>query len=66
MDRRNPLIAVAATEHPELDEWVIHHARKQAKISGWTLGEYLGREDVLGNRRSPGMCCHLFAATQPV
>ena len=58
-----PLIAVSAVEHPQRDAWVDEHAAIAAAESGVTLGEYLGREDVLGPRRPAGLCCHLFAAT---
>jgi hypothetical protein len=55
-----PLIAVSAVEHPVLDDWVRRVAEEEARRNGGTLGEYVGREDVLGPDRDPGLCCHLF------
>lgn len=60
-----PLIAVSAVVHPEPDEWVRNKAADEARRSGLLLGEYLGREDVLGDRRAPELCCHLFGAATP-
>lgn len=57
------VVAVAAAEHPELDDWVREQADAEASRQGWVLGEYLGREDALGPDRAPDLCCHLFAAT---
>lgn len=54
------LIAVSAVEHPELDEWVREQAADEASRSGVQLGEYLGREDWLGEQQPPDLCCHLF------
>ncbi|WP_406083091.1 hypothetical protein OHA01_26285 [Micromonospora zamorensis] len=59
------VVLVAAHEHPGRDEWVTEHAQAEANDSGLILGEYLGREDALGPRRQPDMCCHVFAATKP-
>lgn len=56
------LILVAAGEHPTVDDWVIDHARREAESQNLKLGPYLGREDVLGDRRAPDMCCHVFRA----
>lgn len=56
------MVAVSATDHSELDDWVIEQAKAEAIRSGWQLAEYLGREDVLPEPRQPGLCCHLFAA----
>jgi hypothetical protein len=58
-------VVVAATEHPELDEWVCDQALQAATDNGLALGDYLGREDVLPEPQSPGICCHVFAA-EPV
>lgn len=55
-------VVVAATEHPELDDWVCDQALQAAADNGLALGEYLGREDVLPESRSPDICCHVFAA----
>lgn len=55
-------IAVAATEHPDLDEWVIEQAQAEAARSGAVLGDYLGREDALGVPLPPDVCCHVFGA----
>lgn len=57
------MIAVSAVDHPDQDEWVREQAEAEAGRSGWQLGDYLGREDVLGADRAPDLCCHLFAAT---
>lgn len=57
---RGPVILVSAVDHAELDEWVRERAAEEADKNGWTIGEYLGREDALGNQRSPDMCCHVF------
>lgn len=59
------MIAVSAEAHPDLDDWVREQAEAEARLGGWTLGAYLGREDVLGDDRSPGLCCHIFAAAIP-
>lgn len=58
------MIAVAATKHPELDDWVRAQAGAEAFQQDLILGEYLGREDILGPDRDPDLCCHLFAATR--
>ena len=55
-------IAVAATDHPDLDDWVIEQAQAEAERSGVTLGDYLGREDALGVPLPPEFCCHVFGA----
>lgn len=55
-------IAIAATDHPELDEWVTEQALAEAARSGVVLGEYLGREDQLGVPLPPAYCCHIFGA----
>lgn len=57
---RGPVILVSAVEHPEVDNWVRERAAEEAALGDWTVGEYLGREDALGSRRSPDMCCHVF------
>lgn len=55
-------VLVNAVEHPEVDDWVYEQAHAQAAADGLTLGDYLGREDVLGEARPSGMCCHVFDA----
>lgn len=55
------LIAVSAVDHPDLDPWVLEQAEDEAAKSGARLGDYLGREDVLGDNRAPDLCCHIFA-----
>jgi hypothetical protein len=57
------MIVVAATEHPELDNWVFDEARAEAARSDLLLGEYLGREDVLP-QAPPDACLHVFAAAR--
>jgi hypothetical protein len=59
---RVPVIVVTAVDHPELDDWVRQQAAREAAASGWTVGKYLGREDILGRRRPPDACCHVFEA----
>lgn len=57
-------IIVSATEHPNLDDWVIERAAEESASSGLRLGNYVGREGVLGEQRPLDMCCHVFAATR--
>jgi hypothetical protein len=57
------MVIVVATEHPDLDDWVHEQARSEAERSGWTLGAYMGREDVLPEPRPHDLCCHVFAAS---
>lgn len=57
---RGPVILVSAVDHPEHDDWVHEQATEEATRQGWTLGNYLGREDALGARRDPNLCCHVY------
>lgn len=55
-------VVVAATDHPDVDDWVLEQARAEAARSGVRLVAYLGREDTLPEPRPPDLCCHVFTA----
>lgn len=60
------LVAIAAQNCPIPTVEVFRRAAEEADELGLSLGAYLGRrDDVLGPLAAPGMCCHIFATTDP-
>lgn len=55
-------VVVSAVAHPELDDWVREQAAQEAGRSGLVLGDYIGREAMLGESRPPDLYCHVFSA----